>query len=435
MRILIVVLLFLFNDVNGQKNKYSIKDNRRSEKVDFELFNNLIILPVVINGVELKFLVDTGVEKTILFSLEEAKDLKLNNTKRIKIRGLSSSDSYSAYKSTGNHVKIQNISNKNANVYLVFDKENYLTSSLGTVINGVIGYDLLQYFTLRFNYQLRTIKFYTPEKFHRPLLFFKEKSINLINKKPHVNASFSDVEVGGKQGNFLLDTGSSDAVWLYKEDRIQLPKKKFKDNLGFGFRGIISGYRSKIDKFKMAGYQFNKVNVAFPDVDNESIKQRVGSIGNKLLKRFRFFISYADGKIYFKSNSLLGREFNYDKSGLLFKYDGISIIEKQVPVRLKIQKNSDNSYDVTESEDSYNTVYEIKKKIRIARVRKNSPAGKAGILPEDVIVTLQDKSINKYDLEEVRTLMSSEEGKQIHLKVNRNGKIIKAAFKLNDRLN
>ena len=435
MRILIVILLLFFSNLNGQKNRYSIKDNRRSEKVDFELFNNLIILPVVINGVELKFLVDTGVEKTILFSLEEVGDLKLKNTERIKIKGLSSNESYSAYKSTGNHVKIQDISNKNANVYLVFDKENYLTNSMGTVINGVIGYDLLKHFTLRFNYELRTIKFYTPEKFHRPLLFFKEKSINLIDKKPHVNASVSDAEVGHKQGEFLLDTGSSDALWFYKNDSIQLPDKKFKDNLGFGFRGIITGYRSKIDKFEMADYQFNDVNVAFPDVDNESIKNRVGSIGNKLLKRFRFFISYSNGKIYFKSNSLLDRDFNYDKSGLLFRYDGISIIEKQVPVRLKIQKNSDNSYDVTENKESYNTVYEIKKKIRIARVRKNSPAGKAGILPKDIIVSLQGKSINKYDLEDVRTLMSSEEGKQISLKINRNGKLIKAAFRLNDRLN
>jgi hypothetical protein len=34
----------------------------------FELINNLIVLPVQINGVSLSFLLDLGVNKTILFN-------------------------------------------------------------------------------------------------------------------------------------------------------------------------------------------------------------------------------------------------------------------------------------------------------------------------------------------------------------------------------
>ena len=167
-------LLFFASAINAQDNSFKIKDNKRSERIKFELSNNLIIIPLEINGVELKFLLDSGVDKTILFSFEEVDSLMLKNTKFIKVRGLSSDEKYSAYKSTGNRIDIKNISNKNADIYVVFDQENYLTGSIGTVINGVIGYDLLKDFVLRFDYSLKTLKFYTPSKFNRPLIFFKK---------------------------------------------------------------------------------------------------------------------------------------------------------------------------------------------------------------------------------------------------------------------
>ena len=96
----------------------------------------------------------------------------------------------------------------------------------------------------------------------------------------------------------MLDTGSSDAIWLYQNDSLNLPNKKFKDNIGFGFRGIITGYRSKLDHFELADYDFKNANVAFPDLSYELTKNRIGSIGNGILKRFKFFISYPDRKLY-----------------------------------------------------------------------------------------------------------------------------------------
>ena len=433
--LLIVGFLFFTSETHAQVNRFKIKDNKRSERIKFDLFNNLIIIPLKINGVELKFLLDSGVDKTILFSFDAVDSLMLKNTKFIKIRGLSSKQKYSAYKSSGNQIDIKNVSNKNADIYVVFDQENYLSGSVGTVINGVIGYDLLKDFVLRFDYSLKTLKFYTPSKFNRPLIFFKETDIDLINNKPHLKASIADKDIGNKKGNFLLDTGSSDAIWLYQNDSLTLPSKKFEDNIGFGFRGIITGYRSKIDHFELTGYKFKNAKVAFPDLNVELTKNRVGSIGNEILKRFKFFINYQDKKIYFKSTTSIDNDFNYDKSGLLIRYDGLSIIEKQIPVRVNIQSTASENYGSTNKNESFKTIYEIKKKVKVAGLRKGSPAQKAGILPKDIIVFLQGKSINRYDLKEIRKLLSSKDGKLIEMKINRNGKIIDIQFNLNDRLN
>ena len=432
--LILFCFLFYASDISAQTNHYKIKDNKRSEKVNFELFTNLIIIPLKINGVKLNFLLDSGVDKTILFSFEEVDSLMLKNTKFIKVRGLSSDEKYSAYKSTGNQIDIKNISNKNADIYVVFDQENYLTGSIGTVINGVIGYDLLKDFVLRFNYSSRNIKFYTPSKFNRPLIFYKETDIDLINNKPHLKASVTDKDIGNEKGIFLLDTGSSDAIWLYQNDSLTLPNKKFKDNIGFGFRGIITGYRSKIDHFNLSGYNFKNANVAFPDLSDALTKERIGSIGNEILKRFKFFISYPDRKLYLNSNYLIDENFSYDKSGLLIRYDGLSIIEKQVPVRVNIQTTSNDNYGSINKKESFRTIYEIKKKIKVAGVRRHSPAQKAGIQPKDIIVRLQGKSINQYDLKEVRKLLSSKNGKLIEMKITRNGKIKAIQFNLDNRL-
>jgi hypothetical protein len=45
-------------------------------KDSFQLINNLVFIPINVNGVELTFL-DSGVKETILFSLEEKMKLAL----------------------------------------------------------------------------------------------------------------------------------------------------------------------------------------------------------------------------------------------------------------------------------------------------------------------------------------------------------------------
>lgn len=429
-----MMFLFLSLQLSGQKDEYRIKDDKRATKVNFELFNNLIILPVEVNGVELKFLLDSGVDKTILFSFEEVDSLMLKNSKFIKVKGLGNSERYSAYRSSGNKVRIKDVINPKADVYVVFDQENYLTSSIGTVINGVIGYDLLKDLVIRLNYQQKNMKFYTPSRFKRPLWFFNERSISLINNKPHIQASYRDEELGSEQGRFLIDTGSSDAVWLYRKDSMELPDKKFKDNLGFGFRGIITGYRSKVDQFELAEHRFEDANVSFPDLEDELMEKRVGSIGNNILRRFRVFLSYPDNRIYLNSNSSLDDDFNYDKSGLLLRYDGLSIIEKKVPLTVSVRTSGDKDYGSADKEENFKTIYEIKKKVKVAEVRKGSPAQKAGIMPNDIIVRLQGKTINSYDLKEVREILSNEEGTSINMKINRKAEILNVEFKLKDRL-
>jgi hypothetical protein len=54
-------------------------------KIPFQLIN-MVFIPINVNGVELTFLLDSGVKETILFSLEEKNEISLKILK-ITFRG------------------------------------------------------------------------------------------------------------------------------------------------------------------------------------------------------------------------------------------------------------------------------------------------------------------------------------------------------------
>ena len=55
--------------------------------IPFQLINSLIFIPVQLNGVNLTFLLDSGVANTIIFSTQD-KDLSLNDVSKMKFTGL-----------------------------------------------------------------------------------------------------------------------------------------------------------------------------------------------------------------------------------------------------------------------------------------------------------------------------------------------------------
>ena len=68
-KLLYLIMMFVLFCHYGFAQRGFVVDNKRhSSKVNFKLVNNLIIIPVEINGVVLSFLLDTGVSKPIIFN-------------------------------------------------------------------------------------------------------------------------------------------------------------------------------------------------------------------------------------------------------------------------------------------------------------------------------------------------------------------------------
>ena len=67
-RVSVFFILFCVWPIFAQDG-FQFAENVNKVTVPFKLINNLVFIPIKVNGIELNFLLDSGVEETILFSL------------------------------------------------------------------------------------------------------------------------------------------------------------------------------------------------------------------------------------------------------------------------------------------------------------------------------------------------------------------------------
>jgi hypothetical protein len=94
------VLLIIFLSVGYQSigQKSFNLPIEKSSRIRFQLINNIIVMPIELNGVKLSFVLDTGVSRPILFNLVNMDSLQIKNTERAYLRGLGSNGSIQAIK-------------------------------------------------------------------------------------------------------------------------------------------------------------------------------------------------------------------------------------------------------------------------------------------------------------------------------------------------
>ena len=83
----LVFFLLLFISLNLlSQGKMQMINGKESVSFRFELISNLIVFPVEINGVELSFLLDSGVSRPLLFNITDLDSLQIKNAENIFIR-------------------------------------------------------------------------------------------------------------------------------------------------------------------------------------------------------------------------------------------------------------------------------------------------------------------------------------------------------------
>src|SRR5215217_7261048 len=118
----IILFFFLFGfaiSVFSQEGFEFVKTKNSRVKVSVKLINNLVFIPVKINGVELLFLLDTGVKETILFGFDDAKKIALNKLEKVNFKGLGTNETVGGFKSSGNFLTMGDMQSKNHLLYLI----------------------------------------------------------------------------------------------------------------------------------------------------------------------------------------------------------------------------------------------------------------------------------------------------------------------------
>lgn len=439
----IILFFFLFGfaiPVFSQQGFEFVKNRSNRITIPFRLINNLVFIPVQVNGVELLFLLDSGVKETILFGFEDTKELNLNHVEKISIQGLGGNEAIEGLKSSGNVLKIDKMQADNYLLYLILDPSFNLSNYVGVTVNGIIGSAAFQNHLVEINYSKKKLSFYWQDSKFQKKIQKKYSSIPLIIEqgKPYVN-SIVKIKKEDVPVKLLVDSGNSDAVWLFDQlsDKIEVPEKHFDDYLGQGLSGAVEGKRARIDAFKMADFEFRLPIVAFPNIyslKNISLQpNRLGSLGGEILKRFTVVFDYKNGQLYLKKNKTYRDPFIYNKSGIEIWHTGVQLVKQLVAIpdnSIVLHAEDVKGDNTTSGNSRYRVKVALKPVYEIGYVRANSTAGRSGLRAGDVLVSIDGKECYDYSLEEINALLWSENEIWVALKILREGKEMDFKFQL-----
>ena len=435
-----VILCFLFIyvfPVLGQEG-FLFEKNVDKVVIPFKFINNLIFIPIKVNGIELNFLLDSGVQETILFSMEDKKEVSFFNVEKITLRGLGSEESIEGLKSGNNTLEVKGLKYTNHLLYIVLDQSFNLSYHIGIPVNGIIGYNFFKSNLVEINYERKRITVYRDKQKIRKKIEnkFQHVPITIERSKPYITGSLvlNAVEIPVK---LLIDIGNSDALWLFQNDSkmIKIPEKNFEDYLGKGFSGDVEGRRALIKKFTMSKFEFYNPIIAFPDTISirhvTMVKDRSGSVGSEILKRFTLVFDYPNQKIFLKKNSSFYTPFSYNKSGIELQHHGLQWVQETVRLEtIPIVKSDDLSFKKSENGNNFKYKFVLKPIYIIANVRKNSPAALSGLQKGDIVVNINNEPAYQYTLEKINALLKSEEEKWITFEVERDSQLMKFKFQL-----
>lgn len=375
----------------GQVPGFYMKEESRKKEFPFLVSNNLVILPVSINGSPpVNFLLDTGVKTNILFSKTLGDYLGLNYTRKLDLVGADGTTVLTASVSPTNHLDVGPVEGIFQTILVLDEDFMELERVIGVPVYGVIGFEFFKYNPIKIDYDEGTITFYRSDAIKRKPFGFRKLPFKLENSKPYIHAKVRQNDGGEIDVKLLIDTGANHGLLLNREtsDQIILPKTNLESDLGRSLGGDLYGFVARTRRLRLSSLNFSNIITSFPDETEFSyvIKDsgRQGSVGSEILGRMNIIFDYGREKMYIKKGLTFHEPFEYDMSG---------ITSRVIP-----------------SEE---------KRIFISQVRKGSPAHNAGVRENDEFVSINSIPLDFWELSDLIKLFRSEEGREIKLVLKR----------------
>jgi hypothetical protein len=111
--LLLTALLIASISAFSQKKEMGFWENlfkNKSSKMEFKQINHNIIIPAKVNDSDtLWFILDTGLNTSLITELTSTDSLSINYARKVRLNGLGGGESLEAYSSINNNIKIGDI--------------------------------------------------------------------------------------------------------------------------------------------------------------------------------------------------------------------------------------------------------------------------------------------------------------------------------------
>lgn len=363
--------------------------------IPFELFGEHIFIKVSVNDSKpLDFIFDTGDGLTVL-NIETARELDMVSDGKVKKTSAGGSVTGALLK----HQKVE-LGGQAVNDIEIYETSlNHLEISVGRNIDGIVGYDVLDQYVIKIDYNENEFLIYDENAF---LYNGDGKSFDLkLNSYiPYVPASVTMSNGKKLKGDFFVDTGARTSVdfntpYVNKNNMVS----QIGDNYNYSVAGLSSNeakhYKGRATSFTFGSFSFEGLPIGLSQAEHgiQNNGKVAGILGNELLKHFNITYDYAHKKIYFEQNDVFDNKFMVDAAGIDFQYD----------------KDMEN--------------------ILIHQVHENSPAAEKGIQVDAKLLEVNGKAATDYTLPELRDIFSSD-GENATVKIFQDGEEMTLDFAL-----
>lgn len=386
---------------------FSIADGKTKVTIPIEINNNLIVVPVVLNGaLPLKFILDTGVRTAILTQKTFTDILNLPYSRKYTISGPGGEKLVDAYVTNNVSLELPGVLGRGHALLVLEEDYLELRNYMGMDVHGILGYELFSRFIVEIDYQKKLLTLMLPERF-RMKRKFQRVPIRIEDTKPYITTPVVLSDGTQLTAKLLMDSGASHGLMLdpQSDNRITIPTRVLSSVIGRGLGGEITGKVGRVKTLYMGTHQLKDAIVSLPDPNSyyDSLKAGSagtnGTIGGETLSRFTVIFNFPKEEMYLKKNNAFKKGFHYNLSGLNVKAKGSKL----------------NVFEITE-------------------VREQSAAHKAGITEGDLIVSINGVPSSQINLSILNAFFNLRPGKRIHLTIDRKGQRIKRDFRLEDQI-
>jgi hypothetical protein len=406
----LVLVAFCPRILQGQQVLgFVLEQGRNKTRIPIEINNNLVVMPVVVNGqLPLKFILDTGVRTAILTEKIFSDILNLTYSRRYSVGGPGGKKLVNAFVTNNVTLDLPPGVHGEGHAMLVLE-EDYLElrNYLGVDVHGIVGYELFSRFIVSIDYEKKVLLLIRPEKF-KPRRNYAVLPITIEDTKPYIATDVNMTDSATARVKLLIDSGASHGLILEPDsnDTLAVPPAHISSIIGRGLGGVITGQIGRIKSLELGKYEVDRVIANFPDPNSymDTLKTgravaRNGAIGGEILSRFRVIFDFPNEKMYIRKNSAFRKRFYYNMSGLTLKAIGSGL-----------------------------------RRFEITNVRVNSPAERAGLIEGDHVLTINGLATADMDLNSLNAYFNLKPGKKIVLEVDREGKRIKKQFYLQNQI-
>jgi hypothetical protein len=266
-----------------------------------------------------------------------------------------------------------------------------LSAVYGDKVDGIVGYSFFSRYIVQVNYDSLRIYVYSKGAFRYPRGGYMLRPI--IASLPIQSAQVTDAKK--ITGRFYFDTGAGLCVLLStdfaNDSTILDSRKKVFFTQAEGLGGKATMRLTTLRELRLGPYRFRHVpTYIFDDIYNVTSYPNLGGLlGNDILRRFNVILDYEHRSIYLTPNSHFRDQFDYSYTGL--------------------------------------GIYWIDGEVRVGDIMKDSPADKAGLKEDDIILAVSNNFSN--NIQVYKNLLQNT-GEKVKIIAKRKGELIQVVLRV-----